>query len=90
MGRTFPHPLGDSPVPDFYATLRFAPQGDELTADFAKTIVEAEQLGADEAADMLAVSFSATVAAVLGIVPRSGSTGEVLVEVFGETSRAAR
>lgn len=60
MGRTFPHPLGDAGTPDFYATLRFAPQGDTLTVDFIKALVEGEALGADGVTDYLAISLSAT------------------------------
>lgn len=60
LGRTFPHKLGDKDPKSFYGALRFTPMGDELTLDFAKTLMEKEQIGHGEATDMLAVSFSAT------------------------------
>jgi arylsulfatase A-like enzyme len=60
MKRTFPHPLGEAGNADLYATLRFAPQGDELTADFVKALVQAEHLGADGVPDFLSLSLSAT------------------------------
>jgi predicted AlkP superfamily pyrophosphatase or phosphodiesterase len=58
MGRTFPHPYGD----DKYLTLRvgLTPPVDELTLDFATTLIREEGLGRRGATDFLAVSFSAT------------------------------
>ncbi len=58
MGRTFPHPYGD----DKYLTLRLGitPPVDELTLDFAQTLIREERLGHGDATDFLAVSFSAT------------------------------
>ncbi len=59
LGTTFPHPLeGDSKY--FYASLIATPFGDELTADFAKTLIEAEKLGQGEHTDFMAISFSVT------------------------------
>lgn len=60
LKNTFPHKLGNEKEKDFYKALRFTPMGDELTLDFAKTLVQKEQLGRGEAPDMLAVSLSAT------------------------------
>jgi len=59
LGTTFPHRLPTDPKA-FYYSLVATPFGDELTADFAKTLVVAEKLGQGEATDFLAVSFSAT------------------------------
>ncbi|MFC2164691.1 alkaline phosphatase family protein [Acidobacteriota bacterium] len=59
MGRTFPHLL-DGESPYFYAALSFTPPGDELTLDFAKTLIEQEGLGREAVTDFLAVSFSST------------------------------
>jgi predicted AlkP superfamily pyrophosphatase or phosphodiesterase len=58
MGRVFPHPFGD----DKYLTLRLGltPAVDEMTLDFAKTLLREEGLGQRGATDFLAVSFSAT------------------------------
>jgi predicted AlkP superfamily pyrophosphatase or phosphodiesterase len=60
MGRTFPHPLGESPTPEYYGTLRYTPMGDELTVQFAEALIEAEKLGTDDVTDLLAVSLSVT------------------------------
>ena len=60
FGRTFPHPLG-TPDSEFYTTLlTVSPFGDRMTADFAKTLIDAEGLGDDDVTDYLSVSFSAT------------------------------
>ncbi|MFT5697938.1 MAG: putative AlkP superfamily pyrophosphatase or phosphodiesterase [Desulforhopalus sp.] len=58
-GRTFPHPFGDNPKL-LYTLLTLSPVGDELTLDFAKTLIKNEQLGTDAITDYLAVSFSST------------------------------
>lgn len=59
LGTTFPHPLnGGSKY--FYASLIGTPFGDELTADFAKTLIKTEKLGHGEQTDFMAISFSVT------------------------------
>ena len=59
-GKTFPHQF-TTPDKRFFTTyLTISPAGDELTADFAKTLIAAEGLGDDEITDYLAVSFSST------------------------------
>ena len=58
-GRIFPHHFG-VPGRVFTTLLTFSPAGDELTADFAKTLMEAEGLGEDDVTDYLGVSFSST------------------------------
>ena len=59
LGTTFPHPVkGDSKY--FYASLIATPFGDELTADFAKTLIKAEKLGQGKHTDFMAISFSVT------------------------------
>jgi len=61
MRRTFPHPVGDSDNRKaFYSTLRFVPFGDALTLQFAKELLEQEQLGQSNRTDYLSVSLSAT------------------------------
>ena len=62
LGRTFPHSLGDGSSKYFYLTLKLTPIGDELTLDFAKTLIENEKVGQGEgdAPDYLAISFSST------------------------------
>jgi predicted AlkP superfamily pyrophosphatase or phosphodiesterase len=59
LGTTFPHPVkGDSKY--FYTSLIATPFGDELTADFAKTLIRKEKLGQGKATDFMAISFSVT------------------------------
>jgi predicted AlkP superfamily pyrophosphatase or phosphodiesterase len=60
LGRTFPHSLGDGSSKYFYLILKLTPVGDELTLDFAKTLIDHENVGRGEATDYLAVSFSST------------------------------
>ena len=59
-GRVFPHPFGGADGKLFTTLLTFSPVGDELTLDFAKTLIDAEQLGQDDVPDYLSVSFSST------------------------------
>jgi predicted AlkP superfamily pyrophosphatase or phosphodiesterase len=58
FGRTFPHAFGDGLYLPLLVSL--SPMADELTLDFAKTLMESEKLGMGEHTDYLAVSFSAT------------------------------
>ncbi len=59
-GKVFPHSFSKLDNPYYSTYLTISPAGDELTADFAKATIEAEQLGADNITDFLGVSFSAT------------------------------
>jgi hypothetical protein len=58
MGRIFPHALGEGKY--FYLMLSLTPFGDELTLDFAKTLIAHEKLGQGGHPDYLQVSFSST------------------------------
>ena len=60
FGRTFPHPYGAADDKYFTTRLTLSPAGDELTLDFAMTLIEQEQLGQDTVPDYLSVSFSST------------------------------
>jgi predicted AlkP superfamily pyrophosphatase or phosphodiesterase len=60
FGRTFPHPYGPADGRYFTTLLTVSPAGDALTLDFARTLIEAEGLGADAVPDYLSVSFSST------------------------------
>ncbi|MBI5718474.1 MAG: alkaline phosphatase family protein [Burkholderiales bacterium] len=53
MGAAF-----EQPVPAFYASLLRSPFADELSLDFARAAIAGEQLGRDEAPDILSVSLS--------------------------------
>jgi len=59
-GRVFPHPYGPATGKYFTTFLTLSPVGDELTLAFAKTLIDAEQIGQDEVTDYLSVSFSST------------------------------
>ena len=60
FGRTFPHPWGTADDKYFTTRLTLGPAGDQLTLDFAKALMEKEQLGRDAVPDYLSISFSAT------------------------------
>jgi predicted AlkP superfamily pyrophosphatase or phosphodiesterase len=60
FGRTFPHAWGAADDKYFTTRLTLSPAGDEITADFAKTLIDAEGLGQDAIPDYLAVSLSST------------------------------
>ena len=60
FGRTFHHQYGDMSNGYFNTFLTLSHAGDELTLDFAKAIVNNEQLGQDDITDYLSVSFSST------------------------------
>lgn len=60
FGRIFPHQYGDMKNGYFNTFLTLSPAGDELTLDFAKAVVNNEQLGQDNITDYLSVSFSST------------------------------
>jgi predicted AlkP superfamily pyrophosphatase or phosphodiesterase len=60
FSRTFPHGYGSSDSPYFTTLLTVSPAGDELTVDFAKEIISAENLGSDAVTDYLSLSLSST------------------------------
>ncbi len=60
FGRTFPHPYGEADDKYLTTRLTLSPAGDELTLDFARTLLDNEQLGQDDVPDYLAISFSST------------------------------
>lgn len=57
-GRVFPHPYGEPSDGLFYTRLLASPVVDQLTLDFARTLIAAESLGEDAIPDFLAISFS--------------------------------
>ena len=60
FGRIFPHAYGEAGDKYLTTRLTLSPAGDELTLDFAKTLLDNEQLGQDDVPDYLSVSFSST------------------------------
>jgi hypothetical protein len=59
-GRTFPHAFGPADGKYFTTLLTLSPAGDEITLDFAKDLMAAEKIGADNVTDYLSISFSST------------------------------
>ncbi len=59
-GRTFPHNYGSFDGKYFTTFLTLSPAGDEITVDFAKALIEAEEIGRDDVTDFLSVSLSST------------------------------
>jgi predicted AlkP superfamily pyrophosphatase or phosphodiesterase len=60
FGRVFPHPYSESGEKYYATLLTLSPAGDELTLDFAKALIDNEQIGLDDVTDYLSVSFSST------------------------------
>jgi predicted AlkP superfamily pyrophosphatase or phosphodiesterase len=60
FGKVFPHAYGTADDKYFTTKLTLSPAGDELTLEFAKTLLENVQLGQDEIPDYLSISFSST------------------------------
>ncbi len=60
FGITFPHEYKSADNKYFNNFLIYSPAGDDLTLDFAKTLVKSENIGKDEITDFLAISFSST------------------------------
>lgn len=58
FGRVFPHAFGPANNKYFNTFLTLSPAGDELTLDFAKTLIQNENLGVDDTTDYLGISFS--------------------------------
>jgi predicted AlkP superfamily pyrophosphatase or phosphodiesterase len=59
-GRVFPHRFGNAGDKHFTTLLTISPVGDELTLDFAETLIEREELGRHDVPDYLSISFSST------------------------------
>ena len=60
FGRVFPHSYGKGDGKYYTTLLTISPAGDDLTLDFAKTLLVEEKLGEDEITDYLSISFSST------------------------------
>lgn len=80
-GRTFPHPFGKADDPLFFTRVLVSPEGDRLTADFAKALITAEGLGTDDVPDYLSVSFSGVDAVNHFFGPSSLENEEVVLEL---------
>jgi predicted AlkP superfamily pyrophosphatase or phosphodiesterase len=61
-GNKFPYTVTggeENPGPRFYSQFEYTPFANDYLVDFAKAVIENEALGADDATDLLTVSFSA-------------------------------
>jgi predicted AlkP superfamily pyrophosphatase or phosphodiesterase len=59
-GITFPHPFGSADSKVYTTLLTLSPAGDEITVDFAKALMMAEEVGQDDVPDFMSVSLSST------------------------------
>jgi hypothetical protein len=58
FGRTFSHQF-TTPKNTYFSTfLTMSPAGDQITTDFAKTLIDNEGLGDDDITDYLGVSYA--------------------------------
>jgi predicted AlkP superfamily pyrophosphatase or phosphodiesterase len=80
-GRTFPHPFGTFEDKLFATRLLVSPIGDQLTADFAKTLIDSENLGQDDIPDYLSVSFSGVDAINHFFGPSSLENEEIVLQL---------
>ncbi|RKF20454.1 alkaline phosphatase family protein [Alginatibacterium sediminis] len=74
FGQQFPHPYGPASDKYFTTKLTLSPAGDALTLDFAKALLDAENLGNNQQTDYLSVSFS---------------SNDYVIHIFGPSSREA-
>jgi len=60
FGRVLPYPYGPADGKYFTTLLTLSPVGDDLTLEFAKTLIENEGIRADDVTDYFSVSFTST------------------------------
>lgn len=60
LGPKFPHPLNVGGDAGLINGIRYTPFLDDVTADFARTLIESEKLGGSGVPDYLSISFSST------------------------------
>ena len=60
LGKTFPHSFADIDENEFGNLIAFTPYGDKITSEFAKVVIEKNEMGKDEIVDYFSVSFSST------------------------------
>jgi predicted AlkP superfamily pyrophosphatase or phosphodiesterase len=81
FARTFPHPYGPASYQYFSTMLTVSPAGDEITADFAQTLLLQEKLGQGDVPDYLAVSFSSNDYVIHLYGPESLETEDNLIRL---------
>ena len=80
-GITFPHPFGPVDHPLFFTRVLVSPEGDRLLLDFAKTLIEPEQIGHDDETDYLSISFSAVDAVNHFFGPSSLENEDIILQL---------
>lgn len=80
-GRVFPHPYGNADDKLLASKVLVSPKGDALTFDFAKALVVNEEIGKDEVADYLSISFSAVDAVNHFFGPSSLENEDVVLQL---------
>ena len=79
--RTFPHPYGPASYKYYSTMLTLSPAGDEITGNFAETLLKEENLGKGKFTDYLAVSFSSNDYVVHMYGPSSLETEDNLIRL---------
>lgn len=79
--RTFPHPYGPASYKYFSTMLTVSPAGDELTENFASTLLKQEKLGTRDVTDYLSVSFSSNDYVIHLYGPESLETEDNLIRL---------
>lgn len=79
--RTTPHPLHGDDAEELAENLYRSPFLDQITLDFALTLVDAEKLGARGRPDLLAISLSATDTVGHGYGPESLESRDALMRL---------
>jgi len=79
--RTFPHPYGPASYKYYSTTLTVSPAGDEITENFASTLLMQEKLGQGDVTDYLSVSFSSNDYVVHLYGPESLETEDNLIRL---------
>ncbi len=80
-GRVFPHPFGEKGDKLLCTRILVSPVGDQLTLDFAKTLITSELLGKDAIPDYLSISFSAVDAVNHFFGPSSLENEDVVLQL---------
>ncbi|MGF1753361.1 alkaline phosphatase family protein [Vibrio makurazakiensis] len=79
--RTFPHPYAPASYKYYSTTLTVSPAGDEITENFASTLLQQEKLGKGSFTDYLSVSFSSNDYVVHLYGPESLETEDNLIRL---------
>jgi len=82
-GRTFPHKFGEVEGKLLPTQIIVSPVGDQLTLDFSKSLIMAEELGKDIFPDYLSISFSGADAVNHFFGPSSLESEDLILQLDG-------